>query len=562
MTLASEVRPCMKAGPRLVEVSLNAGMPDERSQLVPSPILGAQGQPVRAMRCWGAKKHTFGFAKGTRRVAGGWIGVVHTRLPGRGPGGERRPGRKFCETAPRYRCRSCHSTCCSRWSSRRLASCRSTSSMTRVWHGVIVSPETISQRAKLLRDALGDDPRHPRYVASVRGRGYRLTAEVTPLPATARPVLPAAAPAPVADATVPDVGTSVVPTRSRSSGFGLRIHRRPSCRRPVLLWQRNKSLEVAAPAAEPAPEPAAAPPPRSVAVLPFDNLSPGAEGKALALGIPETVLHLLAGIRNIDVTARTSSFAFREEEVGRALYRPAPEGTLPVAGQRAARSRPAASDGAAHRGGEQRARMVSPLRSPRRRCIRRAGRNRDQRRARAAAQSRRRRARPSRAAGDGALRRVPRVSTRTRPVGHRARRRGKPRRRPFRTRGGARPRLLRRVRWSGPVGTLVAEYEPTEDRYGRFDEALHRARGLIARAIALDPENAEAYLAQAHFAAYDDLAAAEADYRRALDLNPSAAEAYAGLAAALYESPARRDEAFALLQGAACASIRSSLRTT
>ena len=98
--------------------------------------------------------------------------------------------------------------------------------------------------------------------------------------------------------------------------------------------------------------------------------------------------------------------------------------------------------------------MVCPLRSPRRRCIRRAGRNRDQRRARAAAQSRRRRARPSRAAGDGALRRVPRVPTRTRPVGHRTRRGGKPRRRPFQTRGGARPGLLRRLRWSGPVGTL------------------------------------------------------------------------------------------------------------
>ena len=59
--------------------------------------------------------------------------------------------------------------------------------MTRVWHGVVVSPETISQRAKLLRDALGDDPRQPRYVASVRGRGYRLVAPVTPLPPAAAP---------------------------------------------------------------------------------------------------------------------------------------------------------------------------------------------------------------------------------------------------------------------------------------------------------------------------------------------------------------------------------------
>ena len=43
-----------------------------------------------------------------------------------------------------------------------------------VWGGRSVSPETITQRAKLLRDALGDDSQHPRYVAVVRGQGYRL----------------------------------------------------------------------------------------------------------------------------------------------------------------------------------------------------------------------------------------------------------------------------------------------------------------------------------------------------------------------------------------------------
>ena len=33
--------------------------------------------------------------------------------------------------------------------------------MAQVWQGVIVAPETISQRAKLLRDALGDDADSP-----------------------------------------------------------------------------------------------------------------------------------------------------------------------------------------------------------------------------------------------------------------------------------------------------------------------------------------------------------------------------------------------------------------
>src|SRR5215472_2774164 len=51
----------------------------------------------------------------------------------------------------------------------------------RVWPGLVVTPETIVQRVKLLRTALGDDPHAPRYIEGVRGRGYRLIAEVRPL---------------------------------------------------------------------------------------------------------------------------------------------------------------------------------------------------------------------------------------------------------------------------------------------------------------------------------------------------------------------------------------------
>src|SRR5271154_5205150 len=47
-----------------------------------------------------------------------------------------------------------------------------------VWPGIVVSPETVSQRVKLLRDALDDDPRSPRYIAGVRGRGYQVVAPV------------------------------------------------------------------------------------------------------------------------------------------------------------------------------------------------------------------------------------------------------------------------------------------------------------------------------------------------------------------------------------------------
>lgn len=54
--------------------------------------------------------------------------------------------------------------------------------LSRVWPGRIVSPETVTQRIKLTRKALGDDAHHPRYIGVVRGEGYRMLAYVKTLP--------------------------------------------------------------------------------------------------------------------------------------------------------------------------------------------------------------------------------------------------------------------------------------------------------------------------------------------------------------------------------------------
>ncbi len=43
-----------------------------------------------------------------------------------------------------------------------------------VWDDTVVSDDTLAQRVRLLRQSLGDDSQKPRYVAAVRGRGYRL----------------------------------------------------------------------------------------------------------------------------------------------------------------------------------------------------------------------------------------------------------------------------------------------------------------------------------------------------------------------------------------------------
>jgi DNA-binding winged helix-turn-helix (wHTH) protein/tetratricopeptide (TPR) repeat protein len=78
--------------------------------------------------------------------------------------------------------------------------------MERVWPGLVVSPETVTQRVKVLRDSLGDDPKNPRYVGGVRGRGYRLVAEVIALPAA--PTSPELKPT-----------SEPIPTTSRASAW-------------------------------------------------------------------------------------------------------------------------------------------------------------------------------------------------------------------------------------------------------------------------------------------------------------------------------------------------------
>ena len=47
-----------------------------------------------------------------------------------------------------------------------------------VWNGAMVSEQTLKQRIRLLRAALDDDGHRPKYVATIRGRGYRMICPV------------------------------------------------------------------------------------------------------------------------------------------------------------------------------------------------------------------------------------------------------------------------------------------------------------------------------------------------------------------------------------------------
>lgn len=224
--------------------------------------------------------------------------------------------------------------------------------MEQVWPKAVVSPETVSQRIKLLRDALGDDPRAPRYIEGLRGRGYRLIPSVDYEAAATQESSQAAAAigAPPRVAVPPPpkaAGTSAVGLNATPGEAGVPVTpaapqplRSPRAgRRPLMRWigviagsvlsglvvfivvRQRMSLEPLKPRTS---VEVVAIQPRTVAVLPFDNLSAEPNNDYIALGIADSVLHQLASSSELIVISRSSSFALGKpvpepREAGRRL---------------------------------------------------------------------------------------------------------------------------------------------------------------------------------------------------------------------------------------------------
>ncbi len=188
--------------------------------------------------------------------------------------------------------------------------------MKRVWPGLVVSERTVTQRVKLLRDALGDDPQEPRYIVGLRGRGYRIAPAVTRIPGD--DIRSTAAVDPTRDATI-SAARQPSPTLVRIAVaialvltvvLAVMLLRSPSVDRksngPVLNHSDLEKVD------------------RSVAVLPFRNLSIDANDSYLALGFPDMIIDRLATVSGLLVISESSSAkAFERNlnarEVGRQL---------------------------------------------------------------------------------------------------------------------------------------------------------------------------------------------------------------------------------------------------
>jgi TolB-like protein/DNA-binding winged helix-turn-helix (wHTH) protein/Flp pilus assembly protein TadD len=199
-----------------------------------------------------------------------------------------------------------------------------------VWPGLLVSAESVAQRVKLLRGAIGDDSQQPRYILGVRGRGYRLIPAVERL---TEPKLPASAATSLSintpSATIPGP-TSETPKLKRSSrrlsrvviAAAVLIALGAAIALGLRFWTVNRGAVQAPTVADSATrataEPTAAafnPPPHSIAVLPFVNLSGDKEQEYFSDGLTEELLNSLTEINELQVAARTSSFYFKGKDV-------------------------------------------------------------------------------------------------------------------------------------------------------------------------------------------------------------------------------------------------------
>jgi len=168
-----------------------------------------------------------------------------------------------------------------------------------VWAGVIVTPDSVYQAVTSLRRLLGDDPKQPRYIATVPRRGYRLIAPVEMLERDGSPV---AAMAATLDVVAP-LRIDMTPPRPRAF------------RLPLLFAVVALVLLAGVPLFH--RQRADVPPAvtKSIAVLPFLDLTDTMNEEPFADGMTEELIDKLSKVPGIKVSAPTSSFYFKDKQV-------------------------------------------------------------------------------------------------------------------------------------------------------------------------------------------------------------------------------------------------------
>jgi transcriptional activator of cad operon len=173
--------------------------------------------------------------------------------------------------------------------------------LTHVWSEVTVSQDSVYQAVASLRRLLGDDPRQPTYIETVPRLGYRMVAPVTPC---ADELVAQTVPSRASDHDPPIAAASHATTRGPHLRGGFR-------------WAAAAALCLALVAAllflgrvattNRSPSPTAAlPPQKSIAVLPFLDLTGEMNQEPFADGMTVELINTLSKVPGLRVHAPTA----------------------------------------------------------------------------------------------------------------------------------------------------------------------------------------------------------------------------------------------------------------
>jgi TolB-like protein/DNA-binding winged helix-turn-helix (wHTH) protein/Flp pilus assembly protein TadD len=167
-----------------------------------------------------------------------------------------------------------------------------------VWKDVVVTPDSVYHAVAALRRVLGDDSKEPTYIANVMRRGYRLIAPVTPVGIAAAPTPPLQPPRKL---TWRRIDVAVLAVLAAALAY-LAVDR---------LWLSKRTAASASSTTAYARSQMSAEPEKSIAVLPFVDLSEKHDQEYFADGMAEEVIDLLTNIPGLKVIGRSSSFQFK-----------------------------------------------------------------------------------------------------------------------------------------------------------------------------------------------------------------------------------------------------------
>ena len=154
-----------------------------------------------------------------------------------------------------------------------------------VWPGVAVSPDSVYQAVASLRRLLGDDPREPSYIATVPRLGYRMVASVSAWQGA----------------------TTGVPAPARRFRSGLSWAAGVMlCLALIVVFLVYNRVPLSKLAEQPS---------KSIAVLPFLDLTEGMHNEEFADGMTEELIDRLTKLPGLRVPGPTSSFYFKGKQV-------------------------------------------------------------------------------------------------------------------------------------------------------------------------------------------------------------------------------------------------------